>query len=92
MRDSTKSDIDRYVAVGCPPGDFLHAVLSNDLKESFARADEYNRDNLFSIVRYLYNEVPGLAWGSPEKVKLWLMHSGRKGLSEHYMQKETTNA
>ena len=62
----------RYINDHIEPGGFLVAVLSNDLKESFARADIENREALFNIVAYLYNEAPENCWGSPEKVKAWL--------------------
>ena len=68
----TKDAIDRYVADRCPVGGFLEAVLSNDLAESFGRADEENRANLFDIVKYCWNEIPGNCWGSRKKVLDWL--------------------
>lgn len=54
-----------------PPGGFLQAVLCNDLKEAFVRADETNRNALFEIVTWLYNEAPSSCWGSPECVHGW---------------------
>ena len=64
--------IERYVANRIPPGSFLMATLSNNLKESLIYADEDNRANLFGIVAHLYNCIPGIAWGSPAKVEAWL--------------------
>ena len=72
MNEHTKAGIDRYVQHGIIPGDFLRAVLSNDLKESFGRADLENRRDMFEIVQYLYNNVPSVCWGSPEKVASWI--------------------
>ena len=72
MRSIIKDGIDRYVKDHCPPGSFLRAVLENDLKESFGRADEDNIRDMFEIVSYCYNEIPIACWGSPEKVKQWL--------------------
>ena len=72
MKQSTKDAIDRYIVDRIPPGSFLKAVLSNDLLESFARADEENKEDLAEIVAYLYNQIPSDAWGSPEKVRDWL--------------------
>ena len=66
-----KESIDAYVATGRPTGGFLYAVLCNDLRESIARADEHAIDNLPHIVCYLYNEVPGNCWGTPERVSRW---------------------
>lgn len=62
------------------PGSFMTAVLSNDLKEACARADFYNQDKLYDIVRWLYNEAPSTSWGSPEKVNKWLQ--GRSKIVE----------
>ena len=61
-----------YVEDRVPPGDFLEAVLENDLKESFERADDDNIRSMFEIVQFIYNEIPARCWGSPEKVKEWL--------------------
>jgi len=72
MKLDTKSAIDRYVASGIPPGGFLLAVLQNDLKEAFARADEGNTRDMFEIVSYCYNNIPSVAWGSPAAVLAWL--------------------
>ncbi len=62
----------RYVEQRIPTGDFLRAILSNDLSESFARADHNNRQRMFPIINFIYNTVPSPAWGSPDKVKEWL--------------------
>lgn len=61
----------RWLHDGVPPGDFLRAVLENDLKGACERADLHNRGRLFDIVDFLYNWAPGAAWGSPEKVAAW---------------------
>lgn len=71
IRDVVET-INRYVEHGCQPGDFVLAVLENNLREAFMRADNYNTAHMQEIVRYCYNEIPGAAWGSPEKVRLWL--------------------
>ena len=72
MNEYTKAGIDKYVRDGTPPGDFLYAVLCNDLKESFGRADLENRRDMFDIVVYLYSNAPSACWGSPEKVASWI--------------------
>ena len=61
-----------YISMRRPVGSFLEAVLSNNLSESFARADASNRHALFGIVSWLYNEAPSTCWGSPEKYAAWL--------------------
>jgi hypothetical protein len=64
--------INDFVNRGVPPGDFLFAVLTNNLRESFRRADPDNFKNMGMIVRYLYTRVPAACWGSPENVRAWL--------------------
>lgn len=68
----TKEDIDQYVTRRIPPGDFLHAVLCNDLMEAMGRADDENREAIYAICVYIYNNIPANCWGSKEKVELWL--------------------
>ena len=62
----------RYLFEGSPPGDFLSAVLSNDLREAVGRADDDNIRAIPAYIALLYNEAPGTAWGSPENVSAWL--------------------
>lgn len=62
----------RYFENRIPPGDFLMAVLQNDLRGSCMRADSVNRYKLFDYLNWLYNEAPMGSWGSPENVKNWL--------------------
>ncbi len=63
--------MDRYVKNAIPPGGFLTAVLSNDLKEAFGRADDINLDHMKEIVVYCYNEIPSNCWGSREAMADW---------------------
>lgn len=72
MKQTTLDTIHRYVNDHCPTGDFLYAVLSNNLRDSVGRADEENLKDLSEIVGYCYQYLPTTCWGSPEKVKKWL--------------------
>ncbi len=67
IRDSVR----RYIEQGREPGSFLTAVLFNDLREAFSNADIINREYLFNIVCWFYNEAPGPCWGSEANVKAW---------------------
>lgn len=69
-----------YVKYGVPPGDFMTAVLANDLMESFGKADERNRAALFDICSYIYNSVPRVAWGNYKCVEDWIKQGGMDGL------------
>lgn len=54
------------------PGDFLMAVLSNDLRGAVDRADYTNIKLLDNYVRVLYNHAPATCWGSQARVEKWL--------------------
>lgn len=79
IKPDVLESISDYVNNRIPPGDFLQAVLENNLKESFNRADEDNIRSMFKIVQFIYNEIPARCWGSPEKVKKWLGEGGTDG-------------
>ena len=61
-----------YLVHRIPPGHFLIACLENNLSDVMSRADETSRAGLFSIVKFLYNDAPNIAWGSQNKVTAWL--------------------
>jgi len=65
----------RYLLGGIRPGDFLSAVISNNLFEAIGSADKESRDGLFSICSFFYNEVPAPCFGSPAKMETWLEKS-----------------
>ena len=64
--------IERYYLRGIAPGDFLYAVLCNDLMGAYGRADDINSANMRNWVMFLYNFTPSGSSGSPENVKAWL--------------------
>lgn len=67
-----------YIKKGCPPGDFLRAVLENNLYRAFTRADHINRDAMISYAAVL-EKLPIIAWGSPESVDYWIRVGGAEG-------------
>ena len=64
--------LERYRDRGIPTGSCFEAILSNDLQESFARADIHTRAAMFHIVSWIYNYMPSAAHGSRERVAEWL--------------------
>lgn len=72
--------IERYVQTGCGVGDFLTAVLDNNLREALGRADDYNLHTIHEIVKVLYNYCPGSCWGCPKNRKSWQMQQGLQGI------------
>lgn len=67
-----KESLDRYAADKIPTGDFLYAVLTNNLMEAIGRADDYNLPCLPAICSYIYNHMPMSCHGSQKKVNAWL--------------------
>jgi hypothetical protein len=66
----------RYVEDGIPPGNFLGAVIDNDLKEAFARADDENASLIGNYIKWLYNYAPAKCWGRENSQPTWrkLLH------------------
>jgi len=56
-----------YLFEGRPPGDFLRAVLENDLHRAACRADDNNQHALFGWAAVL-DALPMGVWGSKAKV------------------------
>lgn len=65
-----------YIEEGLPTGGFLHAILTNNLMQSFGRADFENSSHMREIVMFIYNDAPMGCHGSEENVLKW------KGLKE----------
>jgi len=59
-------------------GAFFMAVVRNDLVGALGKADERNLSAIHAWGGLLYNEFPGKAWGSDERVKKW-MEKGEQG-------------
>ena len=68
----TRLGINNYVLERIPPGDFLEAVLCNDLKGAMATADSENLLALPAIVAYIHNRTPAECHGSPVRYRKWL--------------------
>jgi len=71
--------LDRYIDQGIPGGDFLNAVLENDLMKALGRADDANVNALPDYGMFLYNQAPSTSYGSPERVKDWIASGGLQG-------------
>ena len=66
-----RASIDGWALRATPCGGFVMACLTNDLYGAVSRADLDCLRAIPAIVAYLYNQVPGACWGTPEKVKAW---------------------
>ncbi len=77
IKPSVIGALQRYVEHRIPTGDFLYAVLCNDLRRAFVRADDENRETLYEIVDYCYRNLPRECWGSQQKVTSWLSSNNK---------------
>jgi hypothetical protein len=69
-----------YINDGIPPGDFLTAVICNDLSAAIGRADNVNIRNMPAYVNFFYNYAPSNCWGSKKMFKSWVKTGGLNGL------------
>lgn len=67
-----------YVEERRPVGDFLQAVICNDLVEAVNRADDEVVMCLQGIVKLFYNQVPSCLWRTKERYFAHL--NGESGL------------
>ena len=78
MQDGAK----RYVEEGCTPGDFLQAVLENNLSGAYGYADDVNIREMYNWAMWLHNDIPALCWGTKDQVKAWCATGGLNGLKK----------
>lgn len=68
----TQQALLKYLEHHILPGDFLRAVLQNNLTEAVLFADKQNQEALQDIIRVLYNYAPSPSWGSETAVREWI--------------------
>ena len=68
-----------YIEGGVWPGDFLRAVLKNDLVEAFVRADNVNSICMRDWAEWVYS-IPRTAWKNSENIDAWIAVGGMNGL------------
>jgi len=74
----------RWILYGIPPGDFLTALLSNDLRRTFEKADDTNVRCIQNYLIFLYNDAPSGCWGSKENFKSWKGTIKRHAVPDEY--------
>ena len=68
--------LERFIEHGLLPGNFLTALLSNDLLEALGFADLTNRACIYEWAMWIYNHWPAGAKGSREIVDRIVEHGG----------------
>lgn len=76
--DTLLESLERYVKYGIPTGSFSQSVLENDLSGAFGNSDGESENHLRALLTYLYNDVPNICHGSPERVREWLARDWSK--------------
>lgn len=64
--------IKRYVIDKVRPGDFLSAIIMNDLRGAIGHADSENLPLIKLYVQWFYNRAPAVCAGSKEAMNNWL--------------------
>jgi|LakMenEpi03Aug12_release.lakeMendotaPanAssembly.Ray.scaffolds.fasta_scaffold157592_5 hypothetical protein len=64
--------IKRYVIEKVRPGDFLSAIITNDLRGAVNYADADNLARIKLYVQWFYNRAPAICSGSKEAMTNWL--------------------
>lgn len=60
-----------FIELGIKPGDFLWAVICNDLQGAVLRADGLSIFAVRGIVRWLCAHAPAACWGTEQKRNEW---------------------
>jgi hypothetical protein len=75
--ENMRPELLRWIEDGIRPGDFLNAIIENDLYRTFNIADDENIFRIQSYVKFFYNCTPIGCWGSIIKAKEWEKHHNR---------------
>ena len=68
-----------YIENGAPVGNFLTAIITNNLEGAVARADGQNISNIPAYVCFFYNYAPADCYGSSNKMAEWYKTREAKG-------------
>ena len=80
MKPEIQEALEAHKTKGQPCGEFVTAVLENNLREAVGQADDENLRDLREIVQWCFWEMPAGAWGSEGKVKQWRQAGGLAGM------------
>lgn len=75
-----REGLEQHFAQGRPVGDFLAAVLSNDLAGAVTRADISNLYILRDYVHFLHAHAPPASYGSRKAFLEWQGKGGLAGI------------
>jgi len=64
-----------YVERGGAPGSAIQLALEGNVRAVIAFHDPIA---LKGLVKWIFNQLPDVAWGSPEKVRAWMAVASRQ--------------
>ncbi len=79
LPEHLRKGVEEYIERGHIPGDFLSAVISNDLMQAFGHGDDMSKSALEGIIQFMWMEAPSSCWGSKDFMKKWAASGGREG-------------
>lgn len=88
LPQTSRNELIEYVLRGTRPGEFLYAVLINDLIASAQRADHANINCLRCWAQVMVWGVPMACRGTEELVENWITKGGLKGLLETHEEEK----
>ena len=74
----------RFVLYGLRPGDFLCAMLQNDVRIALHHADGRNRSALATWLYWFERALPGQCWGTLARFETWAAAGGIEGRIEQH--------
>jgi len=72
----------RWYLFGILPGSYLESLLKHDLRGVMDYGDEDSIAGLKATWVFIYNNFPGLVWGSEENMAEWQKHIKEVGVEE----------
>lgn len=70
--EHTQEALNNYFFHGYEPGNFVTAVLCNDLMRATNSCDHINKKYLTDIAKWVMHNAPNMSWGSRQMVQDWL--------------------
>ena len=71
-----------YIVNHTAVGGFLQALISNDLRETFGKADIINQKLVYDYLYFMYNYAPSACWGRPEAYGAWVAEEKQEADAE----------
>ena len=78
ISDIVQQSLENYFCYGLHPGSFLTGVLTNNLVQAVNSADHWNKTRIVQISKWVQHNAPEWAWGSPEKMKAWMVDEDKR--------------